>query len=436
MVACLVCVYAYSEWIKIDFGRESSTLGNPLILSAYLLVHIFLAFVLSISETKRKKQLRWIIGLFLFTILLTGSRSTLLGLGVSLIAALFLFRSACKSYVQRYVKRPHQYIFIVCALLFIFIVSGASSVFRTNLRDRFTLTTIAVEAALIKPIAGFGIGQFTVAFNHLFDPSKTNNTLREMWYEQAHNQYLDSLVATGIIGLFGYLFLWGSFLLTLRQNRTTHTEQQKNITRIFLLFTLAFFVEKLFYFDVFSEQILLFFLFASVPAWFHTSIDPIPSPDSNKKSYFTIVLFLLLFIPTSFLIYFVNVRPFLDALTILKAEDTLKRGEIAEANRLFHQSIDHFSPYQTDVILKMSEPVLDARWMFGIDSPEMIQLLADVQSVMATESEKHPFDPKLAMTHAYVTETWATDPATIRAAKVASERVQSLAPHRAEPFEL
>ncbi len=445
-VSVAVSILGFCEWFKIGFGRIGSTLGNPLILSTYLLIHIFIVCLLLIEKPSHRKPLFWILGFELFTLLLTGSRSSFLGLAVASIVAIILFRKTVAARVEQTIHLPKKFFFPIFLLLLVVSVvglglfekshSGGSSLLRSNSSDRVELWNIALRASAEKPIFGWGLEQFSVPFNNLFDPTQSKQNLTEMWYSRAHNQFLDLLVSNGIIGLVGYLMLWSSIVWMLFQRRSEQTEEKKKIAITFFLFVIAFLIEKFFLFDLFIEQVLLFFVFASLPIFFaRDSIQITEQTDpSKKRSTLAILCLLLLFVASVPLIVFANIRPFADELRIKTAEEAFMQGEISNASIAFKHATNHPSPYKTDMILHMNEPLLAARLMFGIDSEEMMQLLKTMQNTILLIATEHPTDPKLAFAQAWFAGTQLGDANSQAFAKQTAERAQELAPKRAEPL--
>ena len=445
-VSVAVSVFGFCEWFKVDFNRIGSTFGNSLILSSYLLIQIFIVFLLLILEKQKRKQLLWILGLQFFTLFLTGSRSAFVALGVAGILAVVLFRTSITSKVEKKFRLQKKYFlpaFLACCLLCITSIVflershiSENALLRTNTSDRIILWNIALQASKEKPVSGWGLGQYGVAFNKLFDPIKTNQILYEMWYDQAHNQYLDQLVSNGIIGLLGYLVLWSSVIWFILRGYKVKSTEEKSIANILILFVTAILIEKLFLFDIFSEQVTLFFFLAALPTLLTKSTSEPQLPTAKKQVTLAAICFAPLIIGIIPLIWITDIHPFVDELQVKHAEDALTQSNVAETLLQFTRATNHSSLYQSDLILHMSEPLLIAKWTFGIDSPEMQQLLSTVQTVTASYIQNHPFDTKLVFSQAWMNGTTIRDTASQTVAQRAAEQAQQLAPMRAEPLEM
>jgi O-antigen ligase len=235
-------------WVQDVKNRIFSTLGQPNWLAAYLSAFIFLPTSLLLSKIfshpsqnyqrfKLKFQLNhdnsWVVIFFLvfLTLLYTKSRSGLLGFGLGALVYLFL---VYKSYAKE--LKTNIGLILLSLVLLVTITLSVSN----PIRDLFiksspqatsgpVLESGGTESGKIRQIvwAGslkiwlanaknflIGTGPETFAQSYYqFRPVEHNKTSEwEFLYNKAHNEYLNFLSTTGVIGLLAYLFLLYSII--------------------------------------------------------------------------------------------------------------------------------------------------------------------------------------------------------------------------------
>ncbi len=262
--ALLVCLYAIPEhfghspsclfitgkfdvtcWIQDVKSRVFATFGQPNWLAAYLITLIPLTITLLLEEwTKRVPRLEHVVLLstFFATLLFTGSRSGLLGLGGGLLLygiCFFLFPLRTSSFsvtFQRFWKPITTLIFIFSALLFFFgepflpflhmfrkTLSSPTSSPSVVTQQGTQLENGGTESGAIRAIVWkgaikvwqryplFGSGVETFGYSYFKDRPIEHNMVSE-WdflYNKAHNEFLNYLSTTGILGLGTYILFIG-----------------------------------------------------------------------------------------------------------------------------------------------------------------------------------------------------------------------------------
>ena len=235
-------------WIQDSQARVFSTLGQPNWLAAWLLMILPLSWALYLSSKRLILNTCYLIlatvwfAAFWFTYSLSG----ILGFVVASVAFVAL---SPRKLLRRKKKKILLLITVYCLLITVF-----PGLFAPRLRDvwgdlvatsqRLTnfslLSPAALAAESLPPIPGgdtaqirkivwqgaldlwrsspknilLGTGPETFAYAFLaFRPAALNQTSEwDFLYNKAHNEYLDILCGTGILGLGAYLFLVGRFL--------------------------------------------------------------------------------------------------------------------------------------------------------------------------------------------------------------------------------
>jgi len=193
--------------------RMFSTLGQPNWLGTYFAVLTFAAYSLAQRVTANwKKYFFYGISLFLCTGLwFTGSRSAQLGLLIG--AGILFFR-----YISHKVSKR---VCIGIVIITLAILAGVGGWYAQSLVQvkpgaithsgsiRLIVWEGAVKLAARYPLSGTGPETFAYAYP-LTRPARHNlTTEKDFIYNKAHNEFLNILATSGIVGLTGYLIMIG-----------------------------------------------------------------------------------------------------------------------------------------------------------------------------------------------------------------------------------
>ncbi len=226
----LLQVTGYATISSQSGVRADTTFGNATYLAVYLLINFFLTLYMLARLSKEARgnesTLRVLYGaalvLQLAGIFFTETRGAILGLGVGLVAAalyLIVFARGRESLVVRRLA--------IGAVAFVIIFAGAIYAVRDSALVKeipalrrlasisLTETTVtsrlkyiwpmAVQGSLERPVAGWGQENFNFIFNKQYQPGMYN---QEQWFDRAHNQFLDWLVAGGLPAFLLYISLY------------------------------------------------------------------------------------------------------------------------------------------------------------------------------------------------------------------------------------
>ncbi len=261
-----VSLYGVLQKYKIDpipWGgdvsiRIAANLGNSIFIGAYIIM-VFPLTIMRIVEsfeallTERGELLpnfsRATVYVFIATLQVialyfSGSRGPLLGWGASLV---FVWLGLSLIWRKRWLTISGAIISIIAATFLItlnipdgplkqlqtapelgrfgklldiesptgrvrtLIWSGAYELFQPHEPIEFPEGGIDVLNP-IRPLIGYGPESMYVAYNSFYPPELAQVEKRNASPDRSHNETWDSLVITGILGLFGYLFLFGSVI--------------------------------------------------------------------------------------------------------------------------------------------------------------------------------------------------------------------------------
>jgi len=235
----LICLYGLGQhfgfnikFLRWDLSipqcsRVMSTSGNPLFFAAYLVILFPLIFTTLIQQLEKKKKTAYDFGLIIFltgllvlvliNLFYTKCRGGWLGWGASvLLIGLFAFKRY--EWLRKYS--------LVGATLFIFLIIGFGWKTRQVwLRPTDRLLIWRDSLAMVKehPLLGVGPGRYHLEFRH--SPELLKRIPRNKFIvNYAHNEFLEVLCETGIIGFGIFLWLYLTPFFTVWQGTT----RQKN----------------------------------------------------------------------------------------------------------------------------------------------------------------------------------------------------------------
>lgn len=211
--------------------RVDTTFGNATYLAVYLLIHVFLTLYMLARTRSVGLQSLYGIALVLQVMGLyyTETRGAVLGLLGGLIIAMawvvayWLYsRARGKRFEHTTLAYWSLGGLVAIALLVggFFAVKDTSLVERSNTlkrlsdisledrttQSRFIIWNMAFEGAKEKPLTGWGQENFNFVFNEHYSPAMYD---QEQWFDRAHNEFLDWLIAGGIPAFVLYIALYG-----------------------------------------------------------------------------------------------------------------------------------------------------------------------------------------------------------------------------------
>ncbi|MBI2587448.1 O-antigen ligase family protein [Candidatus Amesbacteria bacterium] len=308
------------KWVQDVQNRVFSTLGQPNWLAAYLVSLIFLP-ISHLNPNPKRTVLKGVSLIIMFTTLLfTRSRSGLLAFGISsaIFWSIYLFRT-------RSIKYP--LILNSLFLILIFVTpnpiserfyhrpsppslagksAGPALESEVNITESGNIRKIVWTGAIRIWLDGpknflLGSGPETFAMTYYqHRPVEHNATSEwELLYNKAHNEFLNYLANTGLLGLLSYLVLLGFMAWTFITQISKIKNQSQDLSiLISALFSgwLSLSVTNFWGFSVVITNIFLF-LFPAIALTYHQQ-PPTYNPNPVSKSQI-----FLLFIPLFLILY-------------------------------------------------------------------------------------------------------------------------------------
>lgn len=309
--------------------RLDATLGNATYLAGYFLFYFFI--LIWLLFTTKEVVARYAYGILAFVnalfIFLSLTRGGMLGLIVAgfLMSVLFAIRKTEFPIMRKLAIGLIGLGLILAGLFFTFKNSNfvqtspalqrlsTISVSDWTAQSRFYIWQMSYEGFKERPLFGHGQDNFLYVFSKQFDPQMGPY---EPWYDRSHNVFFDWLIAGGILGLIGYLALYGVsfYVLWARKNAKEIFGESERI--IWTGFLVAYFIFNLFVFDNIVSYILFVFILAYLTWRSYANKISLQVSISKQASFgVSIVLVTIGIFGLIFLVY----KPWMTAKTLIQA---------------------------------------------------------------------------------------------------------------------
>jgi len=354
-IASLVCLYGLIKNIAY------STLGNTAYLSGYAIFNIFFSLILFFKYYKSlKKDEKWLSYLLLiFPILIlsvfkmTNTRGAYVGLAIGIFITFILFII----FIKNKKFKTISIIFLIIFISFvssIFIFSGSAfikniSIFNTI--NQITPKAITFQTRLISwkaaikdfpnhPILGTGYGNFAITFDKYFDPTFYNFTKSETYFDRAHNNLVDILSTTGILGLVAYLSIIFSAIYYLIKGFKKGKINQYDFILLIGLIT-AYLVQNLVIFDSFVTYFSLMIMLGYIYKLDREEDDDINNINVKLLNNKQISLLILSCVLIFYSIYQFNYKPLKMLSSTVKANFLIDDGNFSEGVKEFKKAFNY-----------------------------------------------------------------------------------------------
>lgn len=353
----VIALGAWQKFVNLDFllnqqnARVSATLGNAIYFAGYGLFLGYLGLILYFQEKKgwwRNSVL--FLSIFDFSgIIMSHTKGTLLGLLVS-IALLFVL------YFFHYKKDPKKArlwtILLLVAILstlllvvfrkthFVSNIPGIGQILNTDFftdtgSTRLMAWKIAFEGWKEHPIFGWGPNNYYYAFNKHYLPEFLSHGWGETWFDNAHNELMNTLAVQGLVGLVFYVGLL-VVPVTLLTKRYRAGKLNVHLAFLSIGFLVAHFIHNIFVFEDPTSYLYFFFFLAFVN--FITTQDVSFADEKKKEPHMEVpfvrlasvvlVIFFLIY-RTDIDVMRANMATFSALQSIYSGIDTMKKYEYA-----------------------------------------------------------------------------------------------------------
>jgi len=247
------------------------TIGNTAYVSGYLIFNLY--FVVLLFFRSNNKKSRWFLLLpfliMLFEFWKMKTSGAIIGLGASF---LLLFLLLGLTHVNKKIRRLSLFLFLGAGIALIFIFSQSQSAwFQNSFLRNLTPQKATFQTRLISwrgglkdfkehPVFGNGFGNYAVIFDKHFDSKFYDYTVGDTYFDRAHNNIIDIVSTTGLVGLLTYLSIFiAAFYYLFKEfkingKRSGSDANGLNNLEIIVIASLisAYFIQNLAIFDSFS----------------------------------------------------------------------------------------------------------------------------------------------------------------------------------------
>lgn len=273
-VSSIISVHALmqlggSAQIHQGSTRIDASLGNSAYLAVYFLFSVFIALWVALTEKRTWLSysliaLAAIEGVLIF---FTETRGAVLGFTLALtLAALLTVLTAGKRF-RIAAAIALGVIFVSASGLYLarnsdfvrnnHVLERATSISLSDGQTRFTIWGMALKGVSERPMLGWGQEGFNYIFNKYYEPSLYG---QEVWFDRAHNAFIDWLTAGGVPAFLLYLSLFGSALVLLWTRSEFSRPERIALTAAFV----GYAVHNLFVFDNLYSYVYFFALLSLV----------------------------------------------------------------------------------------------------------------------------------------------------------------------------
>ncbi len=262
--------------------RIDGTLGNSTYMAVYMLFNTFIAvwLVAHIKNHFWKITFAFLAVLFVFLLFQTGTRGTIIGLaGGMFVTALYIaVFNTQYPIVRKYALGALVGVVMIVGVLVVakdtalvqnsLMLQRATNINSTELDLRLTIWKLGIEGVKERLILGWGQENFSYVFNKYYVPNLSYRA--ELWYDRAHNVFMDWLVTGGVLGLLAYLSIFISAGYYLFWRPMFGKDGGFSVTERGLLLGIgaAYFIHNLVVFD----NIVSYIFFAMVLALVHSRV--------------------------------------------------------------------------------------------------------------------------------------------------------------------
>ncbi len=463
-----VGLYGLGQKLKFDFlikisgSQMSATLGNSIFLAVYAMLNVFLAgWLISQSRKWWGKALGFLLIIFnLWVMLSAASRGVMLAFGFSLflLSIFLIFTSKSKTIKAGIVT---LLILILAGLIFIQIPRFNSQVnkmpifvrrlahFTVSAESRLDAWLIGLKGFVDRPVLGWGWENYNLIFDKYYQPHYLAKGVESTWFDRSHNQIIDIMALSGILGLISYLSIFGViFWLLFKKIRFQNNLKQKIPFAILGFMFLAYFVQNLFVFDTPAPLIIFYFSLALL--YFVTQDDNInatnninkpstqvPKYPSTRFPLPVLILLVVIFFPWA--VYKFNLEPFKQSQLGITAWQTAK-VDFKTGLYWFKEALAKPCFINSDARVYLAQAIAEGHDKIGTETTEDdLQNLGLGTEFAIAEYEKnvreHPLDARRWL---YLGQLYGLgvkyDRSYIEEAKKALNRALELSPSRQQVY--
>jgi tetratricopeptide (TPR) repeat protein len=189
--------------------RVGSTLGNPVLLASYLLLQLGIAAIVAVHNQRRIVGIAGLSGLLsVIALALTEARGTYLGLvaGIVVGGCVWLFLRRSQIAKKRVATLVGTVIVLTVLIAVVITQLSVAAPWTRRLLNTTSLSTrvinwgVAWNGFVARPMNGWGPENYRRVSDALYNPDLSKISYSESYADKPHNQYLELLATSGILG--------------------------------------------------------------------------------------------------------------------------------------------------------------------------------------------------------------------------------------------
>lgn len=333
-------------------GNPYSTIGNTAYVSGYIIFNIYFATLLFYRA--KGQNWRWSLLIPVLIMLLEFSKTrtsgAIIGLGISVLFVIFLIGVL---HQNKKIKIAAWSALAISILILTFIFSQQEATWfqnsflknLTSKKNTFQTRLVSWEAAAKDfhnhPWFGVGFGNYADIFDRHFNARFYEYSRGDTYFDRAHNNLIDIVSTTGLVGLIAYLsiFIAVAFYLLRIIKQDRHNLEPIILIGLFV----AYFIQNLAIFDSLVTYIGLMISLAYI----YYLINPNSEKETEKKipetSLLAIGLLLVLILTNHF-----NIKPWKTFSGVINGYRLLSQGQIMESVSTYQEAFKNETPLDRD----------------------------------------------------------------------------------------
>jgi Lipid A core - O-antigen ligase and related enzymes len=333
-------------------GNPYSTIGNTAYVSGYLIFNLY--FCALLFYRAGKKAWRWFLSipviLMLWEFTHTHTSGAIIGLGISVLLIIFLIGVLHKNKKIK-IAAWGTLVVAITALVLIFSQQNAAwfqNSFLKNLtaqKTTFQTRLVSWEAAgkdfHNHPWLGVGFGNYASVFDRYFDAKFYNYSRGETYFDRAHNNLIDIVSTTGVIGLLAYLSIFVAvaiYLLRLIKRKPGDFEPL-----ILIGLFAAYFIQNLAVFDSLVTYIGLMISLAYIYYLINPETEKVAEKKVPEFSALVVGLILVLILTN-----YCNLRPWRTFQGVINGYSAVSAGQVMEGMAIYKTAFADSTPLDRD----------------------------------------------------------------------------------------
>ncbi|MFA5754272.1 MAG: O-antigen ligase family protein [Patescibacteria group bacterium] len=349
------------------FGPDVySRIGNTAYVSGYLIFNLYFCLLLFFRSGHKLARWAYFLPAVIMLLEFRAARTSgaIIGLSFSLLLLVFLVGLFHQKKIWR---RTSVITFLVAVIAVIFVFSQHNAAwFQNSFLKNLTTKKPTFQTRLISwqgaakdfkyhPLFGTGFGNYAVIFDKHFDSKFFNYSKTETYFDRAHNNLIDIVSTTGLVGLIAYLsiFVFVIYYLAVQMRRhgwrlsTGEEPGRKNLEAVVIIaLIVAYFIQNLAVFDSFVTYVGLMITLGYV--YWVTNEDQLAldnaddarsSSGNDSKLVTEIVVLIILLVAAGLFANRYNLRPWRMFRGVIKGYAEVVQGNFSNGLALYQKAL-------------------------------------------------------------------------------------------------